>query len=178
MAEEVKKNETETKEEIKDEVVETKEEIKEEIEEQKKEEKLFSQAELDKRIAEEIAKKEKAIEKAKKLAEMNAEQRLQEELKEARKERDEYKTKHILAELKDKAQAELKSNGLDTSFAEFLLGADEEATSKNIKGFKEVWEAALKNATDKILSGNTPKNPKTLNKEDDPVLSAFDKAGW
>ena len=144
--------------------------------------KTFTQEELekiiDKRLARERTKLEEEKKKAEQLATMTAEERLKEQLKEKDNLIQEYLTKAQKAELKNKTTKKLKETGLDTSLSDFLMGQDEEETEKKIEAFKNVWDAAMEKAVTANLSVKTPKNPKVQDTKIDPLLKAFDKAGW
>ena len=152
--------------------------------EENKEQKFFSQEDVEqivtKRLAREKAKMEKEQEKQKRLAEMSAEERLRADMEEQANRLKEFERKALIAELKDKASSNLRAYGVDNSFSEFLIGEDEETTLYNVKKFKTLWDVALKNAVDKALAGTTPAAPKTVSSldETDPLLKAFNKAGW
>ncbi|WP_051195953.1 DUF4355 domain-containing protein [Clostridium paraputrificum] len=152
--------------------------------EEKQEQKFFSQEDVEqivtKRLAREKAKMEKEQEKQKRLAEMSAEERLRADMEEQANRLKEFERKALVAELKDKASSNLRAYGVDNSFSEFLIGEDEESTLYNVKKFKNLWDVALKNAVDKALAGTTPAAPKTVSSldETDPLLKAFNKAGW
>lgn len=146
--------------------------------------KFFSQEDVDmmitRRLAKEKARMEKEAEKQRKLAEMSAEERLRADMEEQRRELAEFKAKSMKAELNIKATEQLRSYGVDTSLAPFLIGSDEEETIMNVRKFKTVWDMAIKSATDRALAGTTPTKPNVIpaDEETDPLLKAFSKAGW
>lgn len=146
--------------------------------------KFFSQEDVElmitKRLAREKTRMEKEAEKQRKLAEMSAEERLRADMEEQRRELAEFKAKSMKAELNIKATEQLRSYGVDTSLAPFLIGSDEEETIVNVRKFKTVWDMAIKSATDRALAGTTPSKPNVIptDEETDPLLKAFNKTGW
>lgn len=138
--------------------------------EQQQTEKMFTQAELDKRIQQESDKRvNSALEKAKakwraeyeeqlakekseaeRLAKMTSEERQQEELKKLKSEFDneraEFETQRQAFEMermKMQLTKELHAVDVPIEFADFLLAKDAETTKANMDAFVSMWNSTL-----------------------------------
>lgn len=141
-----------------------------------KEEKMFSQEEvnkmIEKRIAKEKARQEKALKEAERLAAMSEEERVKAKLQ---SERDDFESEKEAFESERKAylkekmivatEKELINNNLPPEFANLLVTEDADSTSANIKNFKEKWDKALEKAINDKLKANSrvPSNTKKEN---------------
>ena len=141
-----------------------------------KEEKMFSQEEvnkmIEKRIAKEKARQEKALKEAERLAAMSEEERVKAQLQserqdfESEKEAFESERKAYLKEKMIVAtEKELINNNLPPEFANLLVTEDADSTSANIKNFKEKWDKALEKAINDKLKANS-RVPNNTKKED------------
>lgn len=167
------------------------EEIKEtEIVEEEKheEEKLLSEDEVNRLIAQ---AKSKAKAEAKKDLEEEVQKRLDEEKRlsalSERERQDEILSKRE-QELADReaaiaykeriAETEdvLKERGLSSGFAKLLIGGDDEQTLENIKDFEGAFNKAVEDGVKEALSGKTPK----VTLQNDSIISKddFQKLGY
>ena len=143
----------------------TKENSKEEV-------KTFTQEEvnkiIEKRLAKEMKKREKALQEAERLSKMSDDERARAEF-ESEKEAFENERK---AYLKDKmltqCEKELIKESLPSEFAHLLVTDDADSTSDNIKAFKEQWNKALEEAVNERLKSKArvPKKETTDNSGD------------
>lgn len=156
-------------------------------------EKTFTQDELDaiitKRLGKEKSKWQKEYEKkledekaeAARLANLDATQRAEEEAKKREKALQEREAKIKQAEDKIKCEKVLKEKGLNTSFSQFLIGADTEITSANIDIFEKAFKEAVKAEVDTRIKGKTPESTGNetkdgaVSKEDFKRLSLFEQ---
>lgn len=133
-----------------------------------------NQAEFDKRVAKALntqkakleeetnAKIETAKSEAEKLAKMNAEQKQQYEQDQLAKKYADLEAKYARIELTGVASNILKEKEIDATpdILDLVVGADAEATKKNIDKLAAVIEAQLKAAEIKRAKGNTPRSYK------------------
>lgn len=119
------------------------------------------------RLAKEQAKWEKKAEEdrkeAQRLANLNAEQRKQEELNKRIKELEEREAAIQMQETKMETIKVLKDRGLDETFVDFVIGADNEATLERINALEKAFKTAVKAEVEKRIPSNDPQasNPGT-----------------
>lgn len=128
---------------------------------QKEGDKRVSEAykKLEEKFKEKLKKElEVQLQEAKRLADLSAEER-EKELARKNAERVEELEKELKRrDLEMDTLAELERNKLPASFKQFLIGEDAESTNKNIKAFKEVFDAELEKIKKENLAGTTPKS--------------------
>lgn len=162
MSEEIKNNETETKEEQTNEVEKvelTPEELQKKIEAEsdRKLEKALRTArgKWEKEFQEKLEQEKKEAER---LAKLSEKERKEEELAKREQEIQERLHQLELKELKADAVADLNDKGLPTEFADFLLAENAEKTLENINNFKKAFDAAVNEAVKEQLRQETPKS--------------------
>ncbi|MHC1750728.1 MAG: DUF4355 domain-containing protein [Cellulosilyticaceae bacterium] len=115
---------------------------------------------IQKRLAKEKAKWQKDLDtklaEEKRLAEMDAEQRKQAELEIKLKALEEREAAIKLQETKIATAGVLKTHGLDESFVDFVIGADDEATLVNINALEKAFKEAVKVEVEKRIPSNDP----------------------
>lgn len=156
------------------------------------EEKTFTQAELDKAIADRLAREKKSHEKAMKdlemkhgetvqeyeerikTANMTAEEKYKYELEKLKAQNSEYTGKIKSMEVDSIKKSVLSKNGLSEKFLSKVAGETAEEIEASAKELKESMDEYFKN-----LAGGTPNN---LNggsgdgdSKEDPILDSFDK---
>ena len=148
-------------------------------------EKAFTQADIDKAIAEakeqwKAGLKEQldsARSEGEKLAKMTAAERKAEEDRIERekfeKERAEFERKSIVAEV----TRQLADKGLPVAFAEMVAGADAETAKRNIELLGGEWSKAISAAVDERLraSAGTPKTGSDSSRQMSGIEEAFYK---
>lgn len=144
------------------------------------------QAESDRRVTEALKKAqgkweadykqklETEKDEAARLAKMSAEERAKEEFKKEQEkfntERAEFNKKALRMEVVE----QLSQEGLDTSFATFLVGENAETSKENITAFKEAFNSAVEKAVKERLPGTPP--PAGGSKENlDPFLKGMNE---
>ena len=138
--------------------------------------KTFSQADVDKIVAERLARQQKKFdaekEEAAKLAKMNADQKAEY----AAKKREEELTSREKAvqekELRYTALSILEENKLPTQLVDCLNLTSADTCNASIEAIKKAWTEALTAAVDARLKSNPPAYSGG-NKETDPFLSEF-----
>lgn len=123
----------------------------------KEEAKTFTQEDLDKILAKKFAQWQKKTDEAKLEAERKAKLTEAEKLAEERKEFETMKKEFEYEKLINKTSKILDSNNLPIEFADFLVGENEDATTKRIDLFKQTFNAALEVKVNERLRGNVPK---------------------
>lgn len=123
----------------------------------KEEVKTFTQEDLDKILAKKFAQWQKKTDEAKLEAERKAKLTEAEKLAEERKEFETMKKEFEYEKLINKTSKILDSNNLPIEFADFLVGENEDATTKRIDLFKQTFNAALEVKVNERLRGNVPK---------------------
>lgn len=130
--------------------------------------KTFTQDEVNElikdRIARERAKFEKTldtkveevIKERQRLSELSDEELANEKLTQKEKELQERENKLRYKEMLADTEQILRDRKLPTSFAEFLVADDNDATLNNIKAFQKAFTEAVKAEVKKELSGKTP----------------------
>lgn len=96
---------------------------------------------------------------AKKLAKMTDEQRDRYNLKKEREAFNAEKAAFDRQRLTVETGKQLQQNGYDAAFADFLTGADAEATSANLEKFSGLMDAFRQSVTNSTMRGNPPKSP-------------------
>lgn len=133
----------------------------EEQQEDKPNEKMFTQEELDKIIAKKFKKlKEKEQqekEEAEKRAKMTAEQLIEEDRKKLEAERKEFEHMKRVNE----TSKTLASKGLPITFADFLVGTDQEETEGRIEVFTKAFNDAVAAAVVEKFKKEPPKGSST-----------------
>lgn len=156
-----------------------------------KEEKTFTQAELDKAIADRLAREKKAHEKAMKdlemkhgetvqeyeerikTANMTAEEKYKYELEKLKAQNSEYTGKIKAMEVDSIKKSVLSKNGLSEKFLGKVSGETTEEIEASAKELKESMEEYYKG-----LAGGTPNKLDGGSKADgekDPILDGFDE---
>lgn len=137
--------------------------------------KSFTQADIDRIVAERLAKAEKQFKtklekeksEAERLAAMSAEERAKAEFEREREEFLAEKKALEVQKLELQTRKELSTAGLNENFAPFILNSTQENTADKVKemisSFKELYEADLSRKVDERLAKPTPKGgqPKT-----------------
>lgn len=145
----------------------------------KEEAKTFTQEDLDKILAKKFAQWQKKTDEAKLEAERKAKLTEAEKLAEERKEFETMKKEFEYEKLINKTSKILDSNNLPIEFADFLVGENEDATTKRIDLFKQTFNAALEVKVNERLRGNVPKVATkaagTITKEDFAKMSYADR---
>lgn len=139
--------------------------------------KTFSQADVDKIVAERLARQQKKYEaekeEAAKLAKMNAEQKAQY----AAQKREEELTAREKAiqekELKYTALGILEENKLPSQLVDCLNLSSADACNASIEAIKKAWSEALTAAVNDRLRNNKPPAFSSGNATTDPFLDAF-----
>lgn len=146
----------------------------------------ITQAELDKLISDRIerarktwtAEQQKAGEEAKRQAEidklqgeekLNAQHKLETDKLTA--ERDSYQRQLRIAN----ARAELSQKGLDASFAETLIGKDDEATKANIANFEKMVNEQVSAKVNEGLHKGAPPASTEASGQEDPIKTKIYK---
>jgi len=145
------------------------------VDQEQEEVKTFTQDDVNKLIAERVAREKKNHEKeieqaiedtkeeAKRLSELSKEERDSEEHNKLKQELAESKAKIAHMELESDTIENLKEEGLPIEFKSFLIGENAEATLENINLFKPIFLDAVQVEVEKRLKGRTPKGSNTLN---------------
>jgi hypothetical protein len=139
--------------------------------------KTFSQADVDRIVAERLERQQKKFaaekEEAAKLAKMNAE----EKAKYAAKKREEELTNREKAvaekELRFTALGILEENSLPSSLVDCLNLSSADSCNASIEALKKAWPEAVKAAVNDAFRSNKPPAYGGGNKETDPFLAEF-----
>lgn len=102
------------------------------------------------------AKVEEVIKERQRLSELSDEELAKEKLTQKEKELQERENKLKYKEMLADTEQILRDRKLPTSFAEFLIAEDNDATLNNIKAFQTAFTEAVKAEVKKELSGKTP----------------------
>ncbi|MBR1823786.1 MAG: DUF4355 domain-containing protein [Ruminococcus sp.] len=139
--------------------------------------KTFSQADVDRIVAERLERQQKKFnaekEEAAKLAKMNAEQKAEYAAKKREEELSERESAVQKKELRFEALNILEENKLPSKLVDCLDLTSAETCSKSIEAIKTAWTEALTAAVDARLKSNAPPAFSGGNKETDPFLSEF-----
>lgn len=142
-------------------------------------EKTFTQADLDKIVAERLARQQKQFdakqEEAAKLAKMNAEQKAQYEAEKREKELSEREKAVKEKELRFEALNILAENNLPSKLVECLDLTSAETCNKSIENLKSAWAEALSAAVDARLRSNDPPPYSGGNTQKDAFLAGFEE---
>lgn len=142
------------------------------------------QAEADKRVTEALktakgkwdkektAEIDAAVEKAIARARMTEEERLKAEQREALDKFNAEKAKFERDKLELAAQEALALKGLPMDFASFVIGTDEDETTKNIEKLTKNYNARIQAGVEDRLKSKPPKGGKT-DPPDDPFIQGF-----
>ena len=137
--------------------------------EEKPEEKAFTQADIDRIVADRLARAEKQykvkLEKekseAEKLAAMTADERAKAQYQKEKEEFEAEKRQLEADKLELQTRKELATAGLNEGFAPYILNSTEENTAEKVKdmiaSFKTMYEQDLAKKVDERLSKPTPK---------------------
>lgn len=93
---------------------------------------------------------------AEKLAKLSDEERAKAKFEKEKADFDQRKAEFAKKELEHEVVKQLATEKLDPSFAQFLVGADAESSSENIKNFKAAFNAAVEASVTERLKGNAP----------------------
>lgn len=136
--------------------------------------KTFNQDEVNKMIAERVAREKKNHEKeieqaiedtkkeAKRLSELSKEERDSEEHDKLKQELAESKARLARMELESDTIENLKEEDLPIEFKSFLIAENAESTLENINLFKPIFLDAVQAEVEKRLKGRTPKGSSTV----------------
>lgn len=142
--------------------------------EEETEVKTFTQDEVNKLIADRVAREKKNAQKdieqaiedtkkeAKRLSELSKEERESEEYEKLKQELADNKAKVARMELESDTIENLKEEGLPIEFKSFLIAENAEATLENINLFKPIFLDAVQAEVEKRLKGRTPKGSSTV----------------
>lgn len=144
------------------EVQEVKEEQKvDEVKEEKQSEKTFTQDEVNKIVADRLAREQKLAEKreeeAKKLAKMNAEEKLKYEQEQREKQFAERERAIEVRELTAQAKEILSEKNLPLDLHTILNYKDADTVSESIKVVEKAIQVAVENKVEERLKGHAPK---------------------
>lgn len=111
---------------------------------------------------------EKEKDEAAKLAKMTEADRQKAQLEKDRQEFQEEREKFMRNKLELEVVKQLAEEGLSPTFATFLMGADAEESTDNIKAFKKAFDEAVEEGVKQVIKGRTPKanEANKLSKED------------
>lgn len=153
--------------------------------------KTFSQSDIDRIVAERLAKAEKTFKtklekekgEAERLATMSAEERTKAEFE---KEKADFMAEKQALEsqkLELQTRKELSTNGLNENFAPFILNAVEENTADKVKemiaSFKTLYETDLSKKVDERLAKPSPKGGQSKTPLDITKMTADEiNANW
>lgn len=156
-------------------VTEQTEEVNQDVDQEEETEvKTFTQDEVNKLIADRVAREKKNAQKdieqaiedtkkeAKRLSELSKEERDSEEYEKLKQELADNKAKVARMELESDTIENLKEEGLPIEFKSFLIGENAESTLENINLFKPLFLDAVQAEVEKRLKGRTPKGSNTL----------------
>lgn len=142
--------------------------------EEETEVKTFTQDEVNKLIADRVAREKKNAQKdieqaiedtkkeAKRLSELSKEERDSEEHNKLKQELAESKAKLARMELESDTIENLKEEDLPIEFKSFLIAENAETTLENINIFKPIFLDAVQAEVEKRLKGRTPKGSSTV----------------
>lgn len=159
----------------KEQAVET---VKEDVE-VVEEEKLLSEEEVNRLIAQTKSKAkaeakkdmeeelQKRLDEEKRLSALSEREQQDERLSQRERDLDEREATIIFKERLAETEEELRKRDLSVSFAKLLIGETDEQTLEQIKSFESAFHAAVEQEVKKALSGKTP----TIIAGDDTVLS-------
>lgn len=148
--------------------------VNQDVDQEQEEVKTFNQDEVNKMIAERVAREKKNHEKeieqaiedtkkeAKRLSELSKEERDSEEHDKLKQELAESKARLARMELESDTIENLKEEDLPIEFKSFLIAENAEATLENINLFKPIFLDAVQNEVEKRLKGRTPKGSNTV----------------
>lgn len=148
--------------------------VNQDVDQEQEEVKTFNQDEVNKMIAERVAREKKNHEKeieqaiedtkkeAKRLSELSKEERDSEEHDKLKQELAESKARLARMELESDTIENLKEEDLPIEFKSFLIAENAETTLENINLFKPIFLDAVQAEVEKRLKGRTPKGSNTL----------------
>ena len=125
-------------------------------------EKKYTDADLDRKIAQKFAawqkRQEKAISEAQKLATMSEQEKAEHERDELQKELDALKKANALAEMGKQARKMLSDDGITApdDLVDMIITEDAETTKTNVQQFSKLFKAAVKDAVKEALKGKAP----------------------
>lgn len=155
-------------------VTEQTDDVNQDVEKDQEEVKTFNQDEVNKMIAERVAREKKNHEKeieqaiedtkkeAKRLSELSKEERDSEEHDKLKQELAESKARLARMELESDTIENLKEEDLPIEFKSFLIAENAETTLENINLFKPIFLDAVQAEVEKRLKGRTPKGSSTV----------------
>lgn len=164
--------------------------VNQDVEKDQEEVKTFNQDEVNKMIAERVAREKKNHEKeieqaiedtkkeAKRLSELSKEERDSEEHDKLKQELAESKARLARMELESDTIENLKEEDLPIEFKSFLIAENAEATLENINLFKPIFLDAVQAEVEKRLKGRTPKGSNTVTAKVDKKESQADIADY
>lgn len=127
------------------------------------------QSMMDKRVSQALETQRKKLDEANKLANMSADEKREHEYNEKLKALEEREAKLARAELMTELTKQLSEKNLPLESAEFLIGADAEKTSENLKSFEKMFNKAVSAQVASKLGGSAPQaetaNNGTITKE-------------
>ena len=144
------------------------------VDQEETEVKTFTQDEVNKLIADRVAREKKNAQKdieqaiedtkkeAKRLSELSKEERDSEEHDKLKQELAESKARLARMELESDTIENLKEEGLPIEFKSFLIAENAESTLENINLFKPIFLDAVQAEVEKRLKGRTPKGSNTV----------------
>lgn len=159
--------------------------------EDKPEEKSFSQSDVERILADRLARAEKQFKvklekeksEAEKLATMTAEERAKAQFQKEKEEFEAEKKSLESQKLELQTRKELANEGLNEGFAPFILNTIEENTAEKVKdmiaSFKSLYETDLAKKVDERLSKPTPKSGQSQKPLDISKMTADEiNANW
>lgn len=127
------------------------------------------QSMIDKRVSQALATQKKKLDEANKLANMTADEKREHEYNEKLKALEEREAKLARAELMTELTKQLSEKNLPLESAEFIIGADAEKTSENLKSFEKMFNKAVSAQVASKLGGSAPQaetaNNNSISKE-------------
>lgn len=114
------------------------------------------QSMMDKRVSQALETQKKKLDEANKLANMTADEKREHEYNERLKVLEEREAKLARAELMTELTKQLSEKNLPLESAEFLIGADAETTSENLKSFEKMFNKAVSAQVASKLGGSAP----------------------
>lgn len=115
------------------------------------------QSETDKRVTQALKKQQRKFDEASKLANMSEQEKADYQFSQREKDLEEREAALMRKELTAEATRQLADQGLPASAVEFIVGVDAEATAKNIKAFKKMFDEAISKEVAARVSTGAPK---------------------
>lgn len=134
---------------------------------------------IQKKLAEERSKRDKAVKEAEKLAKMNEEEKKNYELEKLRAQLEEYQKKETLSDMARIARNMLTEENINVSddLLSHLVTSEAETTKKNVEEFSREFKLAVDKVVTEKLRGKTPKsNPGNGNLNENMTYTEMLKA--